>query len=101
MVLGDIVLAEVLQGFRRDADFRRVRSLMRSFEVLPVLGEEMAVQSARNYRALRKRGITVRKTIDCVIATFCIERDLWLLHSDRDFAPFAAHMGLREVVKQD
>ena len=98
LVLGDIVLTEVLQGFRCDADYRTARRLLQSFEVLPLLGEELAVASAGNFRTLRKRGITVRKTIDCIIATFCIERGLWLLHSDRDFKPFALHLGLREVL---
>jgi predicted nucleic acid-binding protein len=97
LVIGDLVLAEVLQGFRKDRDFRRARKLLSAFEVLPVLGEEIAIRSAQNCRFLRKRGITVRKTIDAIIATFCIERDLWLLHSDRDFRPFVKHLGLCEV----
>jgi hypothetical protein len=96
-VLGDIVLKEVLQGFRRDRDFERAREWLSAFEVLPVLGEAMALKSARNFRALRRRGVTVGKTIDTLIATFCIERGLWLLHSDRDFRPFERHLGLKVV----
>ena len=97
IVLGDIVLTEVLQGFRSDRDFRIARERFSAFEVRPVLGEYIAHRAAENFRRLRRRGITVRKTIDTIIATFCIENGLVLLHSDRDFKPFAQHLGLREM----
>ena len=97
VVIGDLVLAEVLQGFRHDPDYRIARSLLSSLQVLNVLNTAIAIASADNYRLLRKRGVTVRKTVDTIIATFCIVNGLWLLHSDQDFEPFEAHLGLRVV----
>ena len=97
LLTGDIVLAEVLQGFRADADFRRARAALEALEFRPMLGREIALKSARNYRALRARGVTVRKTIDMFIATFCIENGHALLHSDRDFRPIERHLGLKTV----
>ncbi|MBT8063124.1 MAG: PIN domain nuclease [Gammaproteobacteria bacterium] len=94
LLVGDIVLAEVLQGFRRDKDFRVARSLLTSFPVARVLNEHVAIQSARNFRALRKKGLTVRKTVDSIIATFCMINDHVLLHDDRDFDAFEAALGL-------
>ena len=96
--IGDIVLTEVLQGFRRDRDYRIARDLLTSLHIEPVLGTDMALRSARNFRYLRKQGITVRKTVDAIIATFCISKGYFLLHSDRDFDPFEMHLGL-EVVR--
>jgi predicted nucleic acid-binding protein len=84
----------VLQGYRRQQDFEVARRALLQFPVYTIGGTEIAIQSAENYRALRHRGITVRKTIDCLIATFVIERGFSLLHSDRDFDPFEAHLGL-------
>jgi predicted nucleic acid-binding protein len=85
VVIGDIVLTEVLQGFRSDRDFRKAKRLLDSLIFKPMLGKELAVKSAENYRHLRKKGISVRKTIDVVIVTFCISSNLPLLHDDRDF----------------
>lgn len=96
-MIGDVVLLEVLQGFRRERDFRAARRVLAAFEVRTVLGPERAVKAAAAYRRLRARGVTVRKTIDLVIATYCIEAGLALLHADRDFAPFVRHLGLEEV----
>ena len=93
--LGDIILCEVLQGYRRQEDYVAARRALLEFPVYPIGGTEIALRSAENYRALRRRGITIRKTIDCLIATFVIERGLALLHSDRDFDPFEEHLGLR------
>ena len=92
--LGDIILCEVLQGFRHQRDFEVARELMLHFPVYTIGGQEIAIQSAQNYRFLRHRGITVRKTVDCLIATFAIESGFSLLHSDRDFGPFETHLGL-------
>ncbi len=92
--LGDIILAEVLQGFRKDADFRNARELLTSLPVYHILTPELALISADNYRKLRKRGITVRKSVDVWIATFCIETKLPLLFRDRDFVPFVQHLKL-------
>ncbi len=93
----DLVLCEVLQGFTDEKQFRQVHRGLASFELLSTGGEEMAVAAANNYRLLRKMGITVRKTIDCVIATFCLMEGHWLLHRDRDFDPFERHLGLRVI----
>jgi hypothetical protein len=95
--LADLILCEVLQGLRDEASFERIRLLLTMLPVLDTGGAELAVASARNYRLLRAKGFTVRKTIVCLIATFCIERGHALLHSDRDFDPFEAHLGLRVI----
>lgn len=94
LVLGDLVVAEVLQGFRRERDFRTARTSLLAFEVRHIGGRNLALQSAENYRRLRRLGVTVRKTIDCLIATYCIETTTLLLHADRDFDPFERHLGL-------
>jgi len=98
LLIGDIILAEVLQGFTSDRDFRLALRLMGSFESIDVGGRDIAIQSARNFRALRSRGITIRKTIDTLIATRCIESGFALLYSDRDFDPFVEHLGLLSVM---
>jgi predicted nucleic acid-binding protein len=95
IVVGDLILAEVLQGFRHDRDHDRARDALLRFPVLPMGGLDLALASAANYRALRRKGATIRKTVDCWIATFCLRENLELLHSDRDFEPFAKHLGLR------
>jgi predicted nucleic acid-binding protein len=92
--VGDLILAEVLQGFRQDKDYQTAKRLLTSLTVFEMLGAEMAMKSADNFRDLRKKGITVRKTIDVMIATFCIENGHKLLFSDKDFAPFVEHLGL-------
>jgi predicted nucleic acid-binding protein len=92
--LGDIILREVLQGYRRQRDFDTARQALLQFPVYAIGGTEIALKSAQNYRTLRNKGITVRKTIDCLIATFVIERGFTLLHSDRDFDPFEMHLDL-------
>ena len=95
IALVDIILCEVLQGFRRQQDFDAARQALLQFPVYSIGGTEIALKSAESYRTLRRQGITVRKTIDCLIATFAIERGFTLLHSDRDFDPFEMHLGLR------
>lgn len=95
VVVGDLILAEVLQGFRLDKDFIAAKSALTSFPVFNMINQAMAIQSAANYRLLRKNGVTVRKTIDCLIATFCIENRFMLLHADRDFNHFEHHLGLQ------
>jgi predicted nucleic acid-binding protein len=94
LLIGDIILTEVLQGFTSDGDFNRASHMLAAFEMVEIAGREVALQAARNYRALRARGITVRKTIDTLIATRCIEANIPLLFSDRDFQPFVEHLGL-------
>jgi predicted nucleic acid-binding protein len=94
LLVGDIVLLEVLQGIGSEAEARRVEEALRRFEVEAMLDPELAVLAATHYRHLRGLGITVRKTIDLIIGTFCIARGHALLTSDRDFAPMARHLGL-------
>jgi predicted nucleic acid-binding protein len=94
LAIGDIVLTEVLQGFLGERDFNQALRLMSSLILVDIAGHQVAVQAARNFRQLRVRGITVRKTIDTLIATRCIEDGLSLLYSDRDFEPFVEHLGL-------
>jgi len=95
---GDLILAEVLQGFSSDRDFNQAKKLMTSLVILDFAGQNIAIQAAKNFRQLRSHGITVRKTIDTVIATRCIESELSLLYSDRDFDPFVEHLGLRSAL---
>ncbi|HNH78258.1 MAG TPA: PIN domain nuclease [Anaerolineales bacterium] len=97
ILIGDLILTEVLQGFRNDPDFEKVRRTLGKFMQVEMVGPTLAVQSARNYRFLRKKGITVRKTIDSLIATYCIENDHELLHNDSDFDGYEKHLGLRVV----
>jgi predicted nucleic acid-binding protein len=95
---GDLVLIEVLQGFKHDRDYNTAKELLTSLKVFTLGGQEIAIKSAENFRLLRKRGITVRKTIDVLIATFCIGKDLPLLHSDKDFEPFHQHLKLHDHI---
>lgn len=98
VAIGDLMLVEVLQGLDSDHDFHRTKKMMESLQVVDLCGRELAVQAARNYRILRARGITVRKTIDTIIATRCIANDIALLYSDRDFEPFVQHLRLRSAL---
>jgi len=97
IVVGDLILTEVLQGFQNDKDFKKVGELLDSLIFRQMLGKELAVKSAKNYRRLRKKGVTVRKTIDVIITTFCIANNLPLLHSDRDFNPMQKHLNLKVI----
>jgi predicted nucleic acid-binding protein len=95
VTVGDLILAEVLQGFSSESDFREARKEMMRFELIELGGCELAVKAAMNYRALKKRGFTIRKTVDSIIATRCIEDGYILLHNDRDFDPFEKYLGLK------
>ncbi|HED37364.1 MAG TPA: PIN domain nuclease [Ignavibacteria bacterium] len=95
VVIGDYVLTEVLQGFRGDKEYQKAKTILVLFPCFDIGGKEMAIQSANNYRYLRKKGITVRKTIDAMIATFCIENKLTLLHNDKDFNPYSKYLKLK------
>ena len=99
VIVGDYVLTEVLQGFRRDKEFQKAKTILLSFPCFDIGGKEIAIQSAKNFRYLRKKGVTVRKTIDVIIATFCIENKFTLLHNDRDFAPFEKYLKLQVYKK--
>lgn len=94
LAIGDLILVEVMQGFRNERDVATARQLFRSLALLPMLGASNPWKAAENDRQLRRRGITVRKTIDGIIATACIEANLPLLFSDRDFMPYVEHLGL-------
>jgi len=95
LLIGDLILTEVLQGFRHDKDYRKVKAELEKLAFAPMVGRDISIKSAENYRTLRKQGITVRKTIDVLIATFCIENGHTLLHSDRDFDVMVDVIGLR------
>ena len=97
IIVGDLMLCEVLQGLEDERAAREVESLLRRFEIVPIAGDAIAVKAARNFRLLRGRGITVRKTIDLLIGTWCIEHRRPLLHNDSDFRPMARHLGMVEV----
>lgn len=95
IVIGDYVLTEVLQGFRSEREFQEAKTILLLFPCITIGGKEIAIRSAENFRYLRKRGVTVRKTIDAMIATFCIENSFTLLHNDKDFDPFEKHLKLK------
>jgi predicted nucleic acid-binding protein len=97
VIVGDLMLCEVLQGLGSERAAREVEALLLRFEIVPMAGKEIAVIAARNFRSLRKRGITVRKTIDLLIGAWCIENRRPLLHNDSDFRPMARHLGLIEA----
>lgn len=97
VAIGDFALTEVLQGFKNDSDYKKAKTILKEFPIFNILGEELAIKSADNFRSLRKKGITIRKTIDVIIATFCIENNLELLHNDKDFEPFQKYLNLQSV----
>ena len=98
LAIGNLILTEVLQGFRHDSDYITAKQLLTSLTIFNLLNTDLAIQSADNFRTLRKQGITIRKTVDVIIATFCIEEKHTLLFSDKDFVPFVHHLGLSAVV---
>jgi predicted nucleic acid-binding protein len=95
--VGDLIYGEVMQGFRYDKDFDIAFNFFEEMPMLFLLGKENSLASAQNYRSLRKKGITILKTIDCYIASYCISKDIPLLHSDRDFDPFVEYLGLKSI----
>ncbi len=97
ILTGDLILTEVLQGFRSDNDFKKARRFMSNLYFRDMVGYDRAVKAAHNYRTLRKKGVTVRKTIDVIIGTYCIETETLLLHNDRDFDPMEKYLGLNVV----
>jgi predicted nucleic acid-binding protein len=98
IIVGDLMLCEILQGSRSEEDAQKVEALLRRFEIVSMAGDAIAVAAARNFRSLRRRGITIRKTIDLLIGTWCIENRTPLLHNDSDFRPMRHHLGLLEVL---
>jgi len=99
IVTGDLIIVEFLQGFRNEKDLKKAKEIMESLEYYDFVGKENAIIAAQNFRKLRKNGITVRKTIDVLIATFCIENGFELIHNDRDYEPMEKYLGL--VVKKE
>ena len=97
IITGDLILTEVLQGFQNDNDFSTARKLLLSFPFMEMVGQALAIKSALNYRFLRKNGVTVRKTIDVLIGTFCIHHHLSLLHDDKDFDPMERLLKLKTI----
>jgi len=95
---GDLILVEVLQGIRKDSDFRTVKRALSVFPSFDLLGRERAARVAMRYRRLRRNGVTVRKTVDVVIASFCVDEGIPLLFSDRDFLPMVKYLGLKPAV---
>ena len=94
---GDLILTEVLQGFRAEKDYKKAKEVMSILACKNLGGYKIAIKSAENYRKLKKQGITVRKTIDVIIGTFCITENIILLHDDRDFEPMVKHLGLKSI----
>jgi predicted nucleic acid-binding protein len=97
IIMGDLILTEVLQGFKDDGDFKTAKELLLRIPIMPMVGQELALKSAENYRLLRKKGVTVRKTIDVMIGTFCIRYQLSLLHNDKDFDPMVKFLKLKAI----
>jgi len=97
IIICDLVLTEVLQGFQSDKDFKTARDILLGIPFMSIGGQALAIESAVNYRFLRKHGVTVRKTIDVIIGTFCIHHRLSLLHDDRDFDPMVKLLGLEII----
>ncbi len=100
VAIGDLILVDILQGFRSDKDYRTTKDNLSTLHIFEMLGVENAIKASANYRNLRKKGVTIRKTADVIIATFCIENELPLLFSDRDFKPFVKHLQLKEVTQR-
>jgi predicted nucleic acid-binding protein len=97
LITGDLILTEVLQGFRKDKEFNSAKEVMAILVCKQMGGYEIAVKSAENYRKLRKKGIIVRKTIDVIVGTFCINNNIPLLHDDKDFEPMVKYLGLKSI----
>jgi len=100
VAIGDLILLGILQGFRSDKDYKRAKTTLATLDQYEMLNQQLALRCADNYRSLRKKGITVRRTNDVIIATFCIENGLPLLFSDRDFQPFVDNLGLKSALEE-
>lgn len=100
VLTGDLILTEVLQGFRFDKDFKKARKFMGTLQFCNMGGYDKAIKAAQNYRSLRKKGVTVRKTIDVIIGTYCIETETHILHNDHDFDPMEKYLGLKVVTPE-
>lgn len=96
--LGDLILVEILQGFRHDVEFEKAKTRLQSLPMHSLIGPKRAVNCAQNYRRLRLKGITIGKTTDVIIASYCISEGHKLLFTDKDFVPFVQHLGLRSAI---
>ncbi len=99
VMIGDHILTEVLQGFKEDKEYETAKQLLTALPIVQLSNETRAIKTAENYRMLRKKGITIRKTIDTIIATYCIEKNAELLFTDRDFLPFVRYLGLKSALR--
>ena len=97
LLIGDLVLTEVLQGFKKESEYNKAKEVLSILSCKRLGGYEIAIKSAENYRKLRKKGVTVRKTIDVIIGTFCINENIALLHDDKDFEPMVKYLGLKSI----
>lgn len=100
VALGDLILLEILQGFRSDNDYNKAKNTLSTLDQYEMFGHNMVLKCADNYRTLRKKGITIRKSSDVIIATFCIDNQFPLLFTDRDFIPFVKHLSLKSVLNE-
>lgn len=100
VAIGDLIFLEILQGIRDDRDYRKIKKTLLTLDQYEMFGKKMVEKCADNYRALRKKGITIRKTADVIIATFCIKQKMPLLFLDRDFIPFVDHLGLISALSE-
>ena len=100
VLIGDIILAELLQGFGKDSDFKQAKEALEPFECIDLGGKKLAIKTASNFRFLRSKGVTIRKTVDMFIATWCIESEVELLHNDKDFDRIALYLPLK-VIRHD
>lgn len=97
VLLGDIILAEILQGFDKDSDSKKATEALDPFECIDLGGKKLAIKTAFNFRFLRSKGVTIRKTVDMLIGTWCIESEVELLHNDRDIDQIALHLPLKVI----
>ena len=100
VAIGDMILMEILQGFRSDNDYKKAKKTLATLDQYEMFGQSMVIKCADNYRSLRKKGITIRKTADVIIASFCIDNKIPLLFFARDFMPFVEHLNLLSVLNE-
>lgn len=100
VIIGDLIILEILQGIRHDKDYNKTKKALETLEQFELFGRSMVFECANNFRKLRKKGLTVRKTADLIIASFCIKNKIPLLFSDRDFLPFTENLGLNSALKK-
>lgn len=100
VIIGDLIMLEILQGIRHDKDYNKTKKALGTLEQFELFGNSMVFECSNNFRKLRKKGLTIRKTADLIIASFCIKNKIPLLFSDRDFVPFTEHLGLISALRK-